>query len=139
MAVKNILVPFDGSKNSFRAFKKAIFLAKQNQSSITGLFVIKVPASERVRVREMLMKTLQKQYANFTKKAKELCKKNGVPFLDVIEYGKEGPRIVSYAAKNKFDLIVMGSRGMGSVREYFLGSTSYYVLHESKLPVMIVK
>ncbi|HUU48347.1 MAG TPA: universal stress protein, partial [Nitrosopumilaceae archaeon] len=33
----------------------------------------------------------------------------------------------------------IGSRGMGSAKEIFLGSTSNYVLHKSKRPVMIVK
>ena len=38
-----------------------------------------------------------------------------------------------------FDLIVIGSRGMGAIKEFFLGSTSNYVMHKSKKPVLIVK
>jgi nucleotide-binding universal stress UspA family protein len=34
---------------------------------------------------------------------------------------------------------VIGSRGMGAVKEIFLGSVSNYVLHKSKKPVLIVK
>jgi len=45
----------------------------------------------------------------------------------------------AHTKKNKFDLIVIGSRGMGSAKEIFLGSTSNYVLHKSKIPVLIVK
>jgi nucleotide-binding universal stress UspA family protein len=41
--------------------------------------------------------------------------------------------------KQNFDLIVIGSRGLGSAKEFFLGSTSNYVLHKSKKPVLIVK
>jgi len=36
-------------------------------------------------------------------------------------------------------MIVMGSRGMGSAKGVFLGSTSNHVLHKSKIPVLIVK
>ena len=43
------------------------------------------------------------------------------------------------AKKEKFDLIVIGSRGMGTAKEIFLGSTSNYVLHKSPIPVLIVK
>jgi len=57
----------------------------------------------------------------------------------VIEFGVEGQTIVSFADYNNFDLIVIGSRGMGKIREVFLGSTSNYVLHTSKIPVLIIK
>jgi nucleotide-binding universal stress UspA family protein len=42
-------------------------------------------------------------------------------------------------AKNKFDIIIIGSRGLGSVKEVFLGSVSHAVVHKSKIPVLIVK
>ena len=134
-----ILVPIDGSKNSFRGLDKAVSVAKQGESSITGLFVIPTLPSEFVAFRTFVNTSIHKQYQNFTKKAKEKCSKNGIDFIDIIEFGQEGPTIVSFAKKNNFDLIVMGSRGLGSVREFFLGSTSNYVLHKSKIPVMLVK
>ena len=73
------------------------------------------------------------------KTAKRKCTQNKIRFLDVIAYGEEGPKIVDYAKKQKCDMIIMGSRGMGSIREVFLGSTAHYVLDKSKIPVMIVK
>jgi nucleotide-binding universal stress UspA family protein len=137
--LKKILVPLDGSDNSFRGLDKAISLAKQSESLITGIFVIPNLPSELDAFKAIVNRTIHKQYENFTKKAKEKCSKNGIDFIDIIEFGKEGPRIVSYAKKNNFDLIVIGSRGLGSVSEFFLGSISNYVLRTSKIPVMIVK
>ena len=134
-----ILVPLDGSKNSFRGLDKAISIAKQSKSFITGIFVVPTLPSELVAFRTLVNTSIHKQYENFTKKAREKCSKNGIDFIDIIEFGKEGPSIVSYAKRNNFDLIVIGSRGLGSVSEFFLGSTSNYVLHNSKIPVMIVK
>ena len=55
------------------------------------------------------------------------------------EFGHEGQTIVSFAEKNKYDIIVIGSRGMGIIKETFLGSTSHYVVHTTKLPVLVVK
>ena len=137
--LKKILVPLDGSNNSFRSLDKAISLAKQTESFITGIFVIPNLPSELDAFKAIINKSIHKEHKNFIKKAKEKCSKNGIDFIDVIEFGKEGPGIVSYAKKNNFDLIVMGSRGLGSIGEFFLGSTSNYVLRTSKISVMIVK
>jgi nucleotide-binding universal stress UspA family protein len=46
--------------------------------------------------------------------------------------------IIEAADHNHVDLIVMGSRGLGSLRGV-LGSVSYGVLRASKLPVLIYK
>ena len=40
--------------------------------------------------------------------------------------------------KNTNDLII-GARGLDGIKEAFLGSVSNYVLHKSKIPMMIVK
>lgn len=137
--IKNILVPLDGSKNSIRALKNAIQLAKQTDASITGISVIQSFPTEMGLVRTIVGKALSKHYKRFMPIAKAMCTKGKVEFLDVIEYGEEGRTIVSFAQKNNFDLIVIGSRGMGALGELFLGSTSNYVMHSSKIPVLIIK
>jgi len=137
--IKNILVALDGSKNSIRALRNAIQFAKQADASITGIFVIQSFPSEMGVIRIMVRKAMSKHYKRFMPIAKTMCTKKGVEFLDVIENGEEGKTIVSFANKNNFDLIVIGSRGMGTLGKLFLGSTSNYVANSSKIPVMIVK
>ena len=39
----------------------------------------------------------------------------------------------------KVDLVVIGSRGRSSAREIFFGSTSQFVLHKVKSPVLVIK
>ena len=58
---------------------------------------------------------------------------------DKIVYGEEGPKIINFATSQSYDIIIIGSRGMSSLKEAFLGSTSNFVLHKSKVPVLIVK
>ena len=38
--------------------------------------------------------------------------------------GRPSDRIVETAKEGNFDIIVMGSRGLGGVKEFFLGSVS---------------
>lgn len=137
--IKKILVALDGSKNSIRALSNAIVLAKQTDATITGIFVIQAFPTEMGLIRTMVGKALGKHYKRFMPIAKAMCTRKNVDFLDMIEYGEEGRTIVSFAQKNNFDLIVIGSRGMNSIKEIFLGSTSNYVVHSSKIPVLIVK
>lgn len=137
--IKKILVALDGSKNSLRALIESINLSEQINASITGIFVIRAFPTETEVVRKIIGNALNKKSKNFMKVAKSKCKKKNIEFYDVTEFGHEGQTIVSFAEKNKYDFIVIGSRGMGIVKELFLGSTSNYVVHKSKIPVLIVK
>ncbi len=135
---KKILMALDGSKNSTRALSNAIQLAKQIDASITGIFVIQAFPTEMGLMRTMVGKAKSKHYKHFIQVAKAMCTKKSVEFHDVVRYGEEGQTIVSFAKKNKYEMIVVGSRGMGSIKETFLGSTSNYVVHKSRIPVLVV-
>ena len=53
--------------------------------------------------------------------------------------GRPADKIVEIAKQESFDLIVIGSRGLGGIKEIFLGSVSDRVADESHCPVLIVK
>jgi nucleotide-binding universal stress UspA family protein len=137
--IKKILVPMDGSKNSFRGLDEAILLARQCQATITGLYVTPLSKPETNEQISYMEKYLLKNAAKFMAKAKTRAAQNGIMFSDDIKYGDEGKKIIDYAKNKKFDMIVIGSRGMGGIKQAFLGSTSNYVLHKSPIPVLIVK
>ena len=71
--------------------------------------------------------------------AKKYAAQSGIVFVGKSIIGKESSEIIDFAAKNKFDIIVIGARGLGSVKEAFLGSVSHAVVHKSKIPVLVVK
>ncbi|MBI5859345.1 MAG: universal stress protein [Nitrosarchaeum sp.] len=137
--IKKILVPMDGSKNSMRGLDEAIYLARQCHATITGLYVIPITKPVTDSQISYLEKYLLNNASKFMSKAKTRAAQNGILFYDDITYGDEGPKIINYANNKSYDIIVIGSRGMGSIKETFLGSTSNYVLHKSKIPVLIVK
>ncbi|MFB5597402.1 MAG: universal stress protein [Nitrosopumilaceae archaeon] len=138
-SIKKILVPIDGSKNSMRGLDEAIYIARQCQAIVTGLYVTPLSPPQTDEQISYIEKFLLKHAAKFMAKAKKRAAQNGILFHDKVVYGDEGPKILQFAKDKKFDLIVIGSRGMSSAKELFLGSTSNYVLHKSPIPVLIIK
>lgn len=48
-----------------------------------------------------------------------------------------GHSICEYSHRHHIDFIVLGTRGLGTMRRTFLGSVSNHVLHHAHIPVMI--
>ena len=137
--IKKILVPLDGSKNSLRGFDEAIYFARQCQATIIGLHVISAPTSMILNKRKL--KTGSKKSAEMLmESAKTKAARHGVQLsYKIIMGGDPGFDIVRYSKDHKVDLIVIGARGLGAIKEAFLGSVSNYVLHKAKTPVLVVK
>ena len=55
-----------------------------------------------------------------------------------IKNGPPARTIVAWAKDKEVDLIVLGSRGLGSVEGYLLGSVSHKVTGLAKCPVLVV-
>ena len=53
--------------------------------------------------------------------------------------GSVGKRIIDYAEKNNIDVIVMGTKGMSAVEEYFFGIVANKVIHEALCPVFAIR
>ncbi len=137
--IKKILVPLDGSKNSLRGLDNAISFAHAYHATITGVFVIPIYHTALDTEIWPIEKDLLEYGAKIMNKAKTLAAQNGIKFYDKMLYGDEEVQIVKFAQSNDYDLIVIGSRGMGSTKEIFFGSTSHYVIHKSKIPVLVIK
>ena len=137
--IRKILVPMDGSKNSFRGLDYAIHIARQCSATVTGINVIPFYPKSLLLTPISYEKELRKKGREIMKKAKVRCAQNGIVFSERITDGHEAEEIVGFSEEKKFDLIVIGARGLGSVKEVFLGSVSNGVLHKSKIPVLIVK
>ncbi|WP_338088217.1 universal stress protein [Megamonas hypermegale] len=56
-----------------------------------------------------------------------------------IEIGFPTEVIVEKAKNENYDIIVMGSRGLGKIKSIFMGSVSQYVLKYAHCPVLIVR
>ena len=139
--MKKILVPIDGSKNSLRAFAKAIETAKNNKSSIFALhIVIMSPSIALGTPKTIIKKEVGKKIAKLLESAKKKCQQNDIPFESKVIYGSDpGYDIVKFANSHRFEMIVMGARGLNTLKKIFLGSASDYTLKKAKAPVFVVK
>ena len=138
--ISKILVPLDGSKNSVRGLETAITLARSCGATITDIHSIQVQPHSEFKGVGSVEEAYNVNMKKFIDEAKTLAAENGIVFTEKIARGEIGYNIIKMAhGKTKFDMIVMGSRGRSNTKEIFFGSVSNYVIHTSKIPVVIVK
>jgi nucleotide-binding universal stress UspA family protein len=138
---KKILVPLDGSKNAFRALDEAIRLARQCGAGIFAVYVLPFPSVQAYHPDRVVQEKMYEEGRAVLQKAKRNAENANVVYQQKIIKGIPGNAIADFANrdKNRFDLIVIGSRGRGGLKEAFLGSVSNHVMHKSKIPVLVVK
>ena len=151
---KKILVAFDGSEASKHALDQAVSIADMMQAEVNIISVVPrvmmpvfpdegfgaapVTAAQDMSDYQERMKAV---YGKSLKEAEQDIK-NHYPNL-VIETklmeGKPSATIVDEAENNDMDLIVIGSRGLGGITGWILGSTSRNIVDNCTKPVLVVK
>ncbi|MEM3143650.1 MAG: universal stress protein [Candidatus Nitrosotenuis sp.] len=141
--VKKILVPIDGSANSYRALDVAMMLAKTLKAKLVGIHAINIiPTTESQPFEPLEFQLEEKRHATaMLETVRALCNKEGISFSAVVGFGSPGDLVVKFVKNkdNKIDMVVIGSRGKTAISEIFLGSVSNFVLHKSPIPVLVVK
>ena len=147
---KNILVSVDGSDSSNKALEAAAELAANSGGTLHILHVVRemqVPlnpglmdAYEKMeRQRQDVLTTAGEHLINQAKRAVESEGLDDDKIETDIGAGDPASAIVDYAAKNKADLIVLGSRGHGKVEGLLMGSVSRKVSNTAKTNCLIIK
>ncbi len=139
--IKKILVPIDGSESSKKALEMAIVMARASNAELTILEVIEEfgplpgyydaapPGADRI-------KWISEQ--RFEKIHPMLDEEN-VKWNRRVEEGYAADRIVEIASDEKFDMIVIGSRGLSGLGRFLMGSVSDRVVHHAHCSVTVVK
>jgi len=137
-----ILVPVDGSDNSYRALDAALLLSEKLGAKVTAIHVMEVVPVLHIESEKLLRELLgayKKEYQLILSKCTEIATKKGLSINTNLLQGSPGSTIIDFCEKEKYDIIVMGSRGMGKFKELVLGSVSSKVVHHSSCPVMIIR
>ena len=141
--MKKILIATDGSAPAHDAVEFGLELAAEHSARA---FVVHVtpavdvmPYSNFGYVAPALPHEFDEHDREPLREAAQLAAEKGADVETALLKGRPADEIVAYADSIDADLIVVGSRGHGSIASALIGSVSLGVLHESRRPVLIVR
>ncbi len=143
--MKKILVPCDFSDAAVQAFKFAVEIANQSNGEILLLNVIELPVMHdtllmpTLNFEEAFIKDMKANAVKNFSKMKDKWAKEGSKVSTHIEYGPTAHAIRQFTADKKVDLVVMGTKGVTGVEEFFVGSNTEKIVRWSSVPVIAVK
>ena len=141
--MNKILVAYDGSESAKRALEEAAKLIEDG-ASVTVVSVAEV-LPQFGRAPEMLVPEEHQERRRELAEAKEILnekeilRERGIKAKTVERRGDAATMILDEAEKEGVELIVMGTRGLGSGKRWLLGSVSTKVLHHAPCNVLVVR
>lgn len=138
----SILVPIDGSDNSYRALDSALLLSEKLGSNITVVNMLEqVPIThiESEKLLSELLEAYRKENQEILSKCSKIATEKGLSIKTILLQGNPASVILDYRKKEKFDLLIMGSRGLGKFKQLILGSVSSKIVHHSPCAVLLIR
>jgi nucleotide-binding universal stress UspA family protein len=140
--MKRILIATDGSPSAQEAVAFGLELAADQDAVATFVFVVPavdvVPTGGFGLTASMPHEVTDAEYEPL-ERAREQAEGAGVAAHARLLRGDAADEIVAFADVIDADLIVVGSRGHGTLASTLLGSVSRGVLHEARRPVLVVR
>jgi nucleotide-binding universal stress UspA family protein len=139
-----ILVPVDGSDISYRALDSSLFLSETERlgSKITAIHVIeKVPTVyiQSQKILDEILETHKNESQKILDECSSIATKKGIAINTTLLEGNPASTILEFSQMEKYEVIIIGSRGMGHFKELILGSVSSKILHHSLCPVLLIR
>lgn len=151
--LKKIIVPVDGSEDSYKALEYAVSLGRNFNSEILVVHVaapyddgkLPSPIKEASSAEAGAAAAVKKQAEEKTetpldiaKKKVELLAYHNLRYLPLIGMNP-AMTIIEQTEHQVADLVIMGSRGLGGFAGLLVGSVSSKVVQGAQCPVLIVK
>ena len=139
--MKKILVPVDGSENASRVVRHVLTLAGELREPLDiHLLNVQHPFPGTIKgVAEQARQYHQEQGEAALAGARKLLDDAKVKYSYHVSVGEAAPTVAKFAGELQCDLVIMGTRGMGSLANMVMGSVATKVLHLVHVPVMLVK
>lgn len=138
------LIPIDGSAHSLGAVRHAIKLVKDREPLEIHLLNVQLPTRSDVSMfvsGDMIHEFHEQEAAEALAPACQLLDEAGVPYTRHVAVGHCAETIAAWAGKLHCDKLIMGTRGLGTMSQLFLGSVTHEVIHriDPAIPVTLVK
>lgn len=137
---KHILLAVDGSKHSDLAADYAAGLAATFPSALHVVHAY--PQTSDLLGYDDFEKLVSRRKAagqRILDKVRERLADRGLTIQEDLLEGPEAEAILAAAASQKADLIVMGTRGLGTIEGMLFGSVSRKVSQHASCPVMLIR
>ena len=141
--MKHILVPTDFSDNALKAALFAAEIAQQNGAIIYFMNALELgsekvyqPFSLHEKYNTLVTEDRMKNLVTFSNSVTSVYK-NLVTHIEVVD-GFVTDIIPEYCRNKNIDLVIMGTKGAGGVKEVLVGSVTSGVISKTKVPVLAV-
>ena len=138
-----ILLPVDGSPAALEAVRQALRMIDEGLRASLVLANVQEPATlyEMLLAHdaEVIDQVAAKAGLHLLEPARALVQAAGVEHEIEGASGDPAHTLIDILENFGCDMVVMGARGMGTLRSALLGSVSNEVLHAAPVPVLVVK
>lgn len=139
---KKIVVGNDGSDNALEALEAAAEIAGEFGGELVVAHVWHLPPTAYVGAPYApldLSQQMEDTKKKATERAKEILARHGAEARAVELEGNPADAIIDLAETEDADLIVIGSRGLGAIERFVLGSTSERIVRHASCPVLVMR
>ncbi|RMX58965.1 hypothetical protein pdam_00014632 [Pocillopora damicornis] len=143
-STRTVLIAVDECEHSERAFEWYLNHVHQPENSLIVLYChekLDPPALLHSAHSEEWKQTLKEhdeKKDRVIEKYKHKCEERRLKAKIKVEAGKPGETIHRIADQQKVTCIVMGGRGMSTLRRTLLGGVSDYVIKHTQIPVIFI-
>jgi nucleotide-binding universal stress UspA family protein len=138
--LNQIVIATDGSPGSAVAVEEGVWLAKMLDARVTFVTVVRPPLpllGEPYYQRAVSVDLARARHS--LAQAIDVAQERDITFDTDVLQGAPAEAILAFARDCEADLIVLGSRGRGSVVGAVLGSVSAEVVHRADRPVLVAR
>jgi nucleotide-binding universal stress UspA family protein len=144
-----ILLAADGSAESFKAMDFVAQIATPLNAEITIISVAQavpvikgqngVSFEDIASLEKNIAEGMKKMAKRLLEKAEEAFMEKGLHVNTRLEKGQPAEVICKVAEDGNYDLVVLGSRGLGGIKGMLLGSVSNKVVNRVGTNVLVIK
>lgn len=141
--LKKIVVAYDSSEHSRKALEWSIHMAQLSHSTINVIMVL-VPSAISTRssgayASPEVREAAEHEIKLILSEVQNICTANGVEASTHSLFGNAVKEILFHADSCRADMIICGTRGLGSFAGLLLGSVARSLVTYAKIPVMVIK